>query len=128
MSRIIALRLALLVLPGLGIANTASAHHPPRFERCRIFTYEGQIERIEWRNPHVQIYLRTADGDVMDLGWLNLQALHRVGIEQDTLQVGDRVVVEGGFRPQDVGDEPLWLSHIRRTSDGWEWEQPLQGC
>jgi hypothetical protein len=127
MSRI-AFRFVLLALPVLAIANTASAHHPPRFERCRMFTYTGQIERIEWGNPHVQLYIRGDDGESYKIGWLNLQALHRADIEIDTLHVGDHVVVQGGFRPNDVAEKPLLLSSIRRTSDGWEWSQPVQGC
>lgn len=124
----IALRLVFLILPLAGIAGTASAHHPPRFRDCQMFSYTGQIERIEWANPHVMLYIRGDDGETYELGWLDLQALHRADIERDTLNVGDHVVVEGGFRPNEVSKKPLLLSTIRRTSDGWEWSQPLQGC
>jgi hypothetical protein len=127
MSRI-GFRIVLLALPVLAIAGTASAHHPPRFERCVMFTYTGQIERIDWANPHVQLVIRADDGESYELGWLGIQALHRAGIDVGTLKVGDPVVVEGGYRPQDAANAPLLLSHIRRTSDGWEWSQPIQGC
>jgi Family of unknown function (DUF6152) len=124
----IASRFVLLILPLVGIASTANAHHPPRFERCQMFTFTGQIERIEWANPHVQLFIRTDDGETHQMGWLSLQALHRAGIEEDTLHAGDRVEVEGGFRSKDAANEPLLLSKVHRTSDGWEWSQPIQGC
>lgn len=124
----IGLRHLLIVLPLIGIAHAANAHHLPRFERCQMFSYTGQIEEIDWTNPHVQLVLRTDDGERYDIGWLGVRGLHRAGIEQDTLHIGDRVVVEGALRPNDALDEPLWPSSIHRTSDGWEWSQPLQGC
>jgi hypothetical protein len=112
----------------LGIVNAAVAHHPPRFERCQRFTFAGQLERIEWVSPHVQLFIRTDDGEIRQVGWLNLQGLARAGIEQDTLRIGDRLVVEGGTRTKDVVEKPILLSSIRRPSDGWEWSQALQGC
>jgi Family of unknown function (DUF6152) len=121
-------RRLLMVMPLIGIAYTANAHHPPRFERCQMFSYAGQIEEIDWTNPHVQLILRTDDGERQEIGWLGVRGLHRAGIDVDTLHVGDHVVVEGALRPKDALDEPLLPSSIHRTSDGWEWSQPLQGC
>ena len=121
-------RIALLVGPLLGVAITARAHHPPRYERCEMFTYTGEIAEIDWNNPHVQVVIRSEDGESHDMGWLNVQALHRAGIDENTLHIGDRVVAEGGYLPQDTRDQPLLLSSLHRTSDDWEWSQPLQGC
>jgi hypothetical protein len=121
-------RSSVLALALLGIAGAAAAHHPPRFERCQRLTFTGEVERIDWTNPHVQLFIQTADGVSHQLGWLDLQALHRAGIQEDTLHVGDHVVVEGGVRTKDVLNKPVLLSSIRRPSDGWEWSEPLQGC
>jgi Family of unknown function (DUF6152) len=126
MSRVV-FRLSVVALALLGIANAAVAHHPPRFERCQRFTFTGQLERIEWVSPHVQLFIRTDDGEIQQVGWLNLQGLARAGIEQDTLRIGDHLVVEGGTRT-DVVEKPILLSSIHRASDGWEWSQALQGC
>lgn len=119
-----------LVLPLalLGIAGTAAAHHPPRYERCQQITFTGRIERIDWGNPHVKLLIRSTDGVSYEAGWLNLHTLRLAGIDEDTLHVGDDVVVEAGLRSNDVKDKPILLSSIRRPSDGWEWSQPLQGC
>lgn len=127
MSRAI-FRSSLLALALLGIANAAVAHHPPRFESCQRFSFTGQVERIRWTNPHVLLVIQTDTGERNQVGWLNVQALERAGIHADTLRVGDHVVVEGGIRPDDTGHEPILLSSIRRSGDGWEWSQPLEGC
>lgn len=119
---------SVLVLALLGMTCSAAAHHLPRFERCQRLTFTGEIERIEWANPHVLLLIRSANGMSYQFGWLDLQALHRAGIQMDTLHVGDHVVVAGGIRAKDVLKKPVLLSRIRRPSDGWEWSEPLQGC
>lgn len=121
-------RSCILALALLGTASTAFGHHPPRFERCERFTFTGQLERIEWINPHVLLFIRSAGGDLQEVGWLNPHGLTRAGIERNTLRVGDQVVVEGGTRSDELAHKPILLSSIRRSSDGWEWSQPLQGC
>ena len=112
----------------LGFASLSDAHHPPRFERCQRFTFTGQLERIEWSNPHVLLALQTDDGVSREIGWLNIQGLRRAGIGVDTLRIGDRLRIEGGIRKKDAGQEPILLSSILRLNDGWEWSQPLRGC
>jgi Family of unknown function (DUF6152) len=119
---------SVLAVALLGFVDVAAAHHPPRFERCERFTFTGQLERIEWGNPDVLLFVRTDSGVTREVGWLNVQALQRAGIDTDTLHIGDHLVVQGGTRPQDVAHEPILVSSIHRPSDGWEWSQPLQGC
>jgi hypothetical protein len=112
---------------GLGFAIAASAHHPPLMERCEAFTFTGQIERIDWRNPHVELYIRAADGMTYRTTWLNIHQLGLAGIDRDTLRVGDPVIVTVGTR-DDVVERPVLLAAITRTSDSWEWSQVPQGC
>lgn len=116
-----------LTLTLSGIASTAAAHHPPRFERCQSVTFTGRVERIEWVNPHVELFIRTDDGVSHEVAWLNMQRLHLADIGEDTLRIGDRVVVTAGTR-MDVAERPMLLSNVRRISDGWEWSQTPQGC
>jgi hypothetical protein len=119
---------SVLALALLGIASAAGAHHPPRYERCQLFTFTGDLERIEWANPHVLLYIKVDDGTTEQVGWLNVQALSRAGITPETLHVGDRLVLQGGVRTKDVANEPVLVSSIRRPSDGWEWSETPQGC
>lgn len=112
---------------GLLIAGAAGAHHPPGMEGCKSITLTGQVERIEWHNPHVELTIRTDDGMSHHLTWLNVNQLGWAGIHKDTLRVGDQVVVTAGTR-EEIVDRPLLLSEIHRASDGWEWSQVPQGC
>jgi hypothetical protein len=118
----------ILALGLLGAVSTAFAHHPSRIERCELLTVSGQLERIEWTNPHVLLSIKTTDGESQQLGWLDVHSLTRLGIQPDTLHVGDRLIVEGGILPNDITDHPILVSSIRRPADGWAWSLPPQGC
>jgi len=112
---------------GLCIVGAAAAHHPPLMERCYSLTFAGQIEQIEWRNPHIELFIRTAGGESRRVIWVNMQQLSRAGIDRDTLRTGDQVTVTVGTR-DDVVTRPMLLAAITRASDGWEWSQVPQGC
>jgi hypothetical protein len=118
----------LAVASAFGVTGVAAAHHPPKVERCENLTFAGQIERINWRRPHVEIFVRTDEGVTYELGWLAINRLGLAGIERDTLQVGDPVTVRAGIRPNEVVSRPMLLNSIHRESDGWEWSQSPEGC
>jgi hypothetical protein len=110
----------------LGVASSAVAHHPPRFERCKSLKVTGELASVTWTNPHVELSFKAEDGTAYRVVWLSLQQLSRAGIQRDTLHVGDELVITAGTR--DGARPPMLLSKIRRPSDGWEWSQPPQGC
>jgi hypothetical protein len=112
---------------GLCFANAANPHHPPQMDHCYSFTFTGQIERVEWRNPHVELVIQTEDGERHQLIWLNPQQLGWAGIERDTIRPGDQVTVTVGTREDNLA-QPMLLAAITRMSDGWEWSQTPQGC
>jgi len=112
---------------GLCIVSATAAHHPPLMERCQSLTFSGQIEKIEWRNPHVTLVIRADSGESHTVVWLNVQQLGWAGINVQTLNVDDQVMVTVGTR-DDIVDRPMLLAAISRPSDGWEWSQVPQGC
>lgn len=112
---------------GLGMTGAATAHHPPQMERCYSYTFTGQIEQVEWRNPHVEIVIQADSGESHRVVWLNIQQLILAEIERDTLRAGDQVTVTVGTR-DDVVRRPMLLAAITRTADGWAWSQVPQGC
>jgi hypothetical protein len=117
--------LAALVLAGF--AKPAAAHHPPQFERCQLVTIGGQVERVDWRNPHVKVTVTAYDGTRYEFIWLSPHRLGLGGIEKETLQIGDRVVAMGTMQRDDTPVTML-LSDVRRPADGWQWSQLPQGC
>ena len=112
---------------GTSFATAADAHHPPQMEHCFSFTFTGEIERVEWRNPHVALFIQTEDGASHELTWLNPQQLGWAGIERDTIRPGEHVTVTVGTREDSLA-QPMLLAAITKTSDGWEWSQTPQGC
>ena len=39
------------------------------FDRCKPTTLEGEINSVEWANPHIVIYVRTVDVDNYRVEW-----------------------------------------------------------
>jgi uncharacterized protein DUF6152 len=119
---------AICALVLLGVASSAAAHHRPRFDRCQLVTVTGQIERVDWVNPHVRVAVKGDDGMIYDLMWLNLQQLRLAGVQQDALKVGDAVVIKGSTQSEDATHMAMLLTEIHSPRSGLEWSHPPQGC
>ena len=112
----------------LSLAGSAAAHHPPRFDRCKLYTIEGDVQRVDWGNPHVKLSIKADDGATYDLIWRSIQQLTLAGVRKDAVRVGDHLVVTGS-KQSDEGDHvSLLLSELHKASDGVQWSQPPQGC
>jgi len=85
----------------LAHAGTASAHHAfaADYEAGNEGVVEGTITEVIYKNPHARYYIEVDGGDgpteTWDLQTMNLMMLGRVGWKKDTLQVGDKIKVEG---------------------------------
>ena len=112
----------------LFLASPAAAHHPPRFDHCKLYTIEGNVQRVEWGNPHVKLSLKAEDGTTYDLVWRSIQQLTLAGVQKDAVKVGDRLVVTGSKQSDDGDHVSLLLSELHKGSDGVQWSQPPQGC
>ena len=126
-------------------ASSAYAHHshPLFYDQCKKLTIEGQVESVQWKNPHVLIDLIANDGKAYRAEWTSAAILNSKSVQPPN--AGDRVVVRGnpmrdeasirarfpsltlGPRTKPVVD----LIQIRRVSDGWNWaraEPASQDC
>jgi uncharacterized protein DUF6152 len=112
----------------LSLASSAAAHHPPRFDRCKLYTIEGNVQRVDWGNPHVKLTVKTEDGVSYELVWRSIQQLTLAGVQKDAVRVGDRVVVTGSKQAENGEHVSLLLSEIHKADDGLQWSQPPQGC
>ncbi len=92
--------LAILILSFVYIDNVV-AHHAfaADYEAGNEGVIEGEITEVIYKNPHARYYLEVSNEDgtreIWDLQTMNLMMLGRVGWTKDTLQVGDKVKVEG---------------------------------
>lgn len=120
-----------MIIACLGIVATvgaalalapAQAHHSyAAFDQCKTVVLEGEINGVEWVNPHILIDLRTEDVAHYRIEWFSLDQLNRAEIPAETLKPGDRVVITGNA----IRDPSLRvmsrLSAIHRARDDWSW-------
>lgn len=85
--RAFAASVLMIALPG-----AAAAHHSffGRFDTQRLVELEGEVTEVLWRNPHAYFSLR-ADGTVWEIETSSLTVLKRMGIDEGTIRVGDRI-------------------------------------
>ena len=73
------------------------AHHGrgATYDMKKRVTLKGTVSKVEWRNPHVIIYMdvRDADGKVVTWGFENsgVSTLAQEGYNRNTLQVGQDI-------------------------------------
>jgi len=78
---------------------SAWTHHSTAHYVRELHFLEGEIAAIQWRNPHIQITLRTFDDDGQEALWQmesnSTYNLQRAGITRDLLAIGTQVRVAG---------------------------------
>ena len=88
--------LTLVVLIAV-VAVPLLAHHGrgATYDMKKRVTLQGTVSRVEWRNPHVLIYMdvKDADGKVVTWGFENsgVSTLAQEGYNRNTLQVGQSI-------------------------------------
>jgi hypothetical protein len=124
------------------MAHSTTAHHshPYFYDECRSITIEGQVERVDFKDPHTWIVLRLDDGTAYTVDWAGLRGLTNtrvIGPARDALLSGTRVVVTGNrirtlaeiqshfpdFKGP-VDPNVVDPSSIRRTDDSFRWALP----
>ena len=115
------------------------------FDVCTSRTIEGRLERIEWKSPHVWLYVTADDGTAYRVEWTSPQALERVGMSSTSLKPGERVVITGSpmrdpsvvrltvpdFKGEFASSTVSALTRVRRSDDTLNWVQPNErpaGC
>ena len=120
-------------------ASSAHAHHshPFFYDVCKMATIEGRVERVEFKDPHTLIFLRTDEGTAYTVDWNGLTGLTRngvVGPAKEALVFGARVSVTGArirstaeirehfpYFTSVVNPNTLDPALIRRVDNSWNW-------
>lgn len=90
------------------ISGAAAGHHSRAHFSRDWSELTGEIVDIHWKNPHVFFTLKTAGSDgeeklvLMETG--GPRYLERTGFMEDTLKVGDQVIVGGHLSTRDDTD------------------------
>ena len=77
----------------LALAALGHHSHPAFYDQCTTVTIEGQIDAVQWKNPHALLDITTNDGKAYRAEWSPPNALKREGIAEPA--VGERVTVVG---------------------------------
>ncbi len=116
--KLVATFLGLLLIPSFGFG-----HHSQygRYDTDTISELEGEITRVQWRNPHVVFWLRVTEDDGQEVDWeietTASTTLRRMGITPDLINVGDQVRIAG--RPP-LGELREMFANNFLISDGTE--------
>ena len=92
---------SVLLLLLLASAPVVSGHHSffAEFDVNAPITLEGVITRVEWRSPHIWVYIDVTEPDGTVTAWQceggAPNALTRNGWTRDTLAVGGGLTVDG---------------------------------
>ena len=93
-------------LASLVLAVPVVAHHSfaAEFDSTKPITLNGAVTKVEWRNPHIWVYVDAKDADGKVTPWQceggAPNALTRQGWTRETLKQGDAITIEG-FRAKD---------------------------
>jgi hypothetical protein len=113
------LRTLAIVVVALGFAVEAFAHHSTTYyskERKDFVKIQGKVVRWEFRSPHSQLYVETADKDGKLVVWRFESTpaawLLREGFTKESISIGDEVSVEGFPIP---GQLFAWLGKVTKA-------------
>jgi hypothetical protein len=122
MRRIFPLVLAALLLT----AAAAYAHHSyaATYDVGKEVKLEGKLIQFSFKNPHSYVTIQAPDSkgekQRWSVEWAGTSQLSNRGITQESLKVGDAIVIVG--RPSRVpGEFKLLMVNLTRPSDGFSW-------
>lgn len=81
------------------LAEPVFAHHTVAntVDTSKIVSLTGTVTAVEWKNPHVIYHLAVVDAGGARVDWeiesRHVQGMQQDGIQQDTIKVGDRLVM-----------------------------------
>jgi hypothetical protein len=110
----------------LVLGVTAGAHHSygATYDVNKEIRLEGKLLQFTLRNPHSFVTLQAPDSKGTmrrwSIEWSGTTQLGSQGIKQETLHIGDEIIVVG--RPSRVpGELRALMVNLRRPSDGFTW-------
>jgi hypothetical protein len=118
--RIGAVRLCASALAGLLLATVPlRAHHEilAKFDDKKPLTLKGVVTLIDWRDPHIHVFMNVKDNKGETLNWaVELESpidLQESGWNRETLHPGDAITVQGITARN--GSRQIWGESVTMT-------------
>ena len=120
-------RLLLFVVAAMLLtAAAAYAHHSyaATYDVGKEVKLEGKLISFQYKNPHSYVTIQAPDAKGVvqrwSVEWAGTSQLSNRGITQESLKVGDAILIVG--RPSRVpGEFKLLMVNLTRPSDGFSW-------
>ncbi len=112
----------LLGLVAASFAVAGSAHHAiaAKFDDTKPTTLSGVVTYVDWRNPHVHLFVNVADGKGEATNWaIELESailLQKSGWRPDSVQPGDHLTVRGAVARD--GTRQVWADSVVMDGTG----------
>jgi hypothetical protein len=115
-----ALAAAVAVLAFAGASGLAHHSVAAKFDESKAQTIEGVVTLVDWRNPHVHVFVNVRGAKNEWLNWAVELAspidLQESGWNRDSVQPGDTVRVEG--YPARNGSRQVWSNTMTLSRTG----------
>jgi hypothetical protein len=118
--------LLLFAVAGLLLGTAAYAHHSysATYDVNKEVKLEGRLVQFVYRNPHSFVTIQAPDDKGEQkrwaIEWAGTSQLGNSGIRQETLKVGDEIVITGN--PSRVtGEFRVLMVTLKRPADGFSW-------
>jgi hypothetical protein len=121
-------------------ASSTYAHHshPLVYDWCKNLTIEGNVEKVEYTDPHSHIFLRLDNGTLWTVDWAppgRLRNDGRLDPAQKALVFGARIAVTGAlirtlaelrqrfpnYNITEPNPNTIDPALMRRVDNGWSW-------
>ena len=120
-------RLLLFVVAAMLLTAAAGyAHHSyaATYDVGKEVKLEGKLITFQYKNPHSYVTIQAPDAKGVvqrwSVEWAGTSQLSNRGITQESLKVGDAILIVG--RPSRVpGEFKLLMVNLTRPSDGFSW-------
>jgi hypothetical protein len=101
------------------LARGASSHHSfaAEFDYDATGTIEGEVIEVLFVNPHARYFVAVIDEAGSETIWdtqtMSVSALTRFGWTEDTIRIGDKVVMQGNLGRENT--RKLWIREVTMT-------------
>ena len=115
---------AIAVMLAAGAAAYAHHSYAATYDVSKEVKLEGKLIQFSFKNPHSYVSIQAPDNKGTmrrwAVEWAGTSQLSNRGITQETLKIGDEIVIVG--RPSRVtGEFKLLMVNLTRPLDGFTW-------